>query len=243
MLISVRDLSEVWKVNPTAVLHVGAHLAEEEPEYQAYCWGHITWIEAQPSLVAILKGKLHVATNKIIQAAAWDISGKKLQLNIASNSQSTSLLNFGTHSNSYPEITFVSQIEVDSCRLEDILPLDSTPDFVNLDIQGIELQALKGMESRLPQVKWIYSEVNLEEVYVGCTQILELDSYLTEQGFRRLYTSFAQTGTWGDALYAREDLYSTYNLLIMNIRQFLRTKIQKPLKDQKSKLGRMLRAS
>ena len=50
--------------------------------------------------------------------------------------------------------------------------------FLNFDIQGAELKALKGMEEYLNKVDYLYTEVNSNYVYVGCALITELDEYL-----------------------------------------------------------------
>jgi FkbM family methyltransferase len=228
-------------MKPIAVLHVGAHLAEEEPEYRTFNWGHVTWVEAQTNLAQILIQKLDAEANTVIQAAVWHTSGEKLSLNLASNSYSTSLLNFGTHAMSYPEISFVGQIEVTTVTLDDALPHDYKPDFVNLDIQGVELDALKGFEPRLPHVKWIYCEAHLEETYLGCTLLPELDTYLEQHGFKRVYLTLAPTRTWGEAIYGRRDLYPISRLGIMKIRQIMKSRIIRPLVHLFFRINRKLK--
>jgi len=51
-------------------------------------------------------------------------------------------------------------------------------DFINLDIQGAELLALKGATAILPFIKAIYTEVNEKELYENCGLIDELDAFL-----------------------------------------------------------------
>ena len=76
--------------------------------------------------------------------------------------------------------------------------------FINLDIQGVELRALKSMESYLHHIDYIYTEVNTEEVYKGCDQMNDLTEYLSQFGFKladaRIYRQFG----WGDAFYIKE---------------------------------------
>ena len=50
--------------------------------------------------------------------------------------------------------------------------------FINIDIQGYELEALKGMPNQLKIAEYIYLEVNFEEVYLGCSQIKDIDKFL-----------------------------------------------------------------
>lgn len=222
MLISVKDLHEVFQVRPTQVLHVGAHLAEEEPSYRSQGWGHVTWVEAQPKLVQQLKSELSRETNTVLEGVVWEVSGEKLVLNIASNSQSSSLLDFGTHSNLYPNVTYVETIETISISLNNLLPENCNYDFINLDIQGVELAALRGLGNRISSVKWIYSEVNLEEVYKDCTLLKNLDAYLESKGFVRLFIKLTPSRTWGDAVYGAKEMYSDFEIHKMRIHQIVR---------------------
>ncbi len=203
MFITVAQLSRYWKIAPSGVLHVGAHLAEEALDYEKYNWTPVIWIEAQPNLVQELNLRLDVKKHKVIEAAIWGEDGVPLKLHVASNSQSTSLLNFGTHADSYPGITFMSDIEVITKRLDSIIKPDEMPNFINLDIQGVELPAIKSLGKLLLSVDYIYAEVNKVEVYEGCTLVTELDEHLLVNGFKRVTTRWYLKEGWGDALYIR----------------------------------------
>jgi FkbM family methyltransferase len=202
--ISVSELSKYWDIKPKGVLHVGAHLGEEATDYENFGWVPVIWVEAQPNLVKILNAKLDPLKNKVIEAAVWEKNGVPLKLHIASNSQSTSLLNFGSHINSYPDITYVSEIDVSTKRLDSIIKPDEMPNFINLDIQGVELSAIKSLGPLLDAVDYIYTEVNKVEVYEGCTLVKDLDGYLLAEGFKRATTRWYLREGWGDALYIRK---------------------------------------
>jgi hypothetical protein len=60
----------------------------------------------------------------------------------------------------------------------------------------------KTEDYKISSVKYIYSEVNVEEVYKGCDQINELDNFLKIHGFVRVDTKVLREG-WGDAFYKR----------------------------------------
>ena len=74
---------------------------------------------------------------------------------------------------------------------------------MNLDIQGVELKAIKSMEKYLPNIKYIYTEANTEEVYKGCDLLTDIDQYLETHGFKRIETSIYKQYGWGDAFYSR----------------------------------------
>ena len=76
-------------------------------------------------------------------------------------------------------------------------------DFLNIDLQGCERFALKGMGDILYNFKWAYLEVNAKEVYKGCALVGEIDEYLLGFGFKRVETKWCGNTGWGDALYIK----------------------------------------
>lgn len=182
-------------------LHVGAHKAEERRFYQRLGFSRVDWIEGQPELAHELKQTLPSERNRVFQACVWGTSGISMELSVTSNSQSSSLLELGSHLSNYPNITVSRKISVTTVRLDEILKGESYA-FVNLDIQGAELEALRGMGDLITSVDIIYCEVNREEVYKDCALVADLDEWLAEQGFARIITKWTSKG-WGDAIYAR----------------------------------------
>ena len=189
------------------VIHVGAHEAEESEHYNVAKWGDVCWVEAQPDKVDLLRKKFANSKDLVVEAAVWSSPGVKLNLQVMTNSASTSLLNLGTHSEAHPDIFFSQSIVVYTEVLEKLIPSDSLADYLCLDIQGAELEAIKGFGDRVTQIKWIYTEVNKEELYEGCCLVSDLDDYLGDRGFSRVATRWTEFG-WGDALYSNSNCKS-----------------------------------
>lgn len=187
---------------PPAVLHVGAHLAEESEMYASANWGPVIWIEAQTALANHLIERFEGSPDQVFQACVWSESGIPISLNISSNSQSSSVFELGTHAEHYPEVNF-SRIESHTTvRLDEVLPAGTKVDFVNLDIQGAEVEALKGLGSYLADVHAVYIEVNREELYEGIPLVSDVDDFLGLEGFQRVFTLWTHAN-WGDAIYVR----------------------------------------
>jgi len=163
-------------------------------------------VEAQPRLAKELMLLLDEDLNTVIEAAVWHEDGVQLKFNLASNSESSSLFELGTHQQSYPEVKFQNSLTVETKKLDSILCLHNKVDFVNLDIQGAELNALKGFTEGLANIKWLYSEVNYKRVYKGCPYIYEIDSFLMEYGFIRKSVRWWKRDGWGDALYIHNSI-------------------------------------
>jgi FkbM family methyltransferase len=227
LLIPVEVLKSRFGILPTGILHVGAHLAEERVDYESAGWSAlnpIIWIESQIDLAQKLTEVLNPNKNKVINATVWSETGKEMKFNVASNSQSSSLYDLGTHATTYPEIKFNSEITITTVRLDEIIGDSDDISFINLDIQGAELEALKGLGSRIHHVKWIYSEVNKRSVYEGCAIIGELDNYLEQFSFTRVATRWAYKTGWGDALWIKRNERSRMAkaILIFKVAEILR---------------------
>jgi FkbM family methyltransferase len=205
VLIPVSELQSDYNVSANGVLHVGAHKGEEADQYEGVSWTPVTWIEAQPDLAQDLQEKLDSRVHKIINAAVFDKNDIELSLHISSNSQSSSLLEFGTHKLDYPEITINKDLTVTTKRIDALIDEMHMPNFINLDIQGVELKALEGLGTLIRYVKYIYTEVNRLNVYENCANIHDIDDFLKLHGFRRATTRWQWLEGWGDALYVRSE--------------------------------------
>ena len=209
MLIGCKEIKSTWDIKPIGVLHIGAHEAEESEEYSKLNWGPVIWIEARSSLATKLKSRLNSKENKVIHAAVWDVNGIEVELKITNNSQSTSLLDLGTHNDDYPEVVVTDIEKIRTSRVDSLLDDSAKFDFINLDIQGAELHALRGMGELLDRVNYVYTEVNKKKVYINCAQIEEIEEFLGQKGFVKVCVRWIPKKGWGDALFIRRDVINT----------------------------------
>jgi FkbM family methyltransferase len=207
MLIDPKSLMRRIKFEPNGVLHIGAHTGEEIDRYQNLTKGPVIWVEAQGELCEVLKKRIP-SNHKVINATVFSENGIKKHFLITNNSQSSSLLALGTHKIDNPEVAVVKTLEVVTTRLDSLISLEEMPNFLNLDIQGTKLDAIKGLGFLINQVNCIYTEVNRKFVYENCTLVGELDLYLKNYGFSRVSTRWIFGKGWGDAVYFRDDEHS-----------------------------------
>ena len=198
------------------ILHIGAHMCEERALYNTINIGDndILWIEAIGEIVAYVK-KINENIN-IVQAVITDNDDEDVSFMITNNKESSSIFNFGTHAVEHPHIFEIERRRLKSITLNTLFERNNIPhdryDFINIDIQGAELKALKGAERILPHIKAIYAEVNEKMLYEGAALLPELDEYLAAFNFKRVITNITRHG-WGDALYIKNyismnDIYS-----------------------------------
>lgn len=190
------------------LIHIGAHQAEELSVYKALRLPHVLWVEANPKLAKPLgeRIKTHAASRLAIFAAS-DTNGTAelnmplLQPNVASLLPLKEMIRINPDSKQQEKVT------VQTKRLDDVLASVGQEDTYNvmvLDIQGAELQALKGAVKTLAHVDAIVTEVNYGALYEGAGLIQMLDTFLLQHGFTRVDTMTTFSNLEGDALYLKK---------------------------------------
>jgi FkbM family methyltransferase len=209
MLIPFHQINEILvenHININGAFHIGAHECEELGFYQQLNLSpsDVVWIDAIPQKVteAIQRG-----IPNVYHAVITDKDNEQITFNVSNNGQSSSVLEFGTHAQEHPWVTYVqtlSQVSTTIRTFVDKHNIDiAKHNFWNFDIQGAELMALRGAGDLIQTAAAIYLEVNEKELYKGCGLIDEIDRFLNDYGFVRVKTEMTIHG-WGDALYIRQ---------------------------------------
>jgi len=165
----------------------------------------VIWIDAIPL-------KVQEATNRgipnVYNAVITDKDDQEITLNVSNNVQSSSILELGSHLQAHPDVFYVYKIKQKSITIDTFFERNnidaSKYNFWNFDIQGAELLALKGATKSIKYAKALYLEVNVEELYVKCGLIYEIDEFLSKYNFKRVLTNITNKG-WGDVLYILDE--------------------------------------
>jgi FkbM family methyltransferase len=211
MLFNLNNLIQKYEAKINGVIQIGAHYGGEIDLFLENGIKNIVCFEPVPSTFEILKRNAFNKAHAINLALGNE--NKKIEMNIetANDGQSSSILNPALHLIQYPHITFNSKIEVQMVRLDDFIKnsdkqvLKINPfsyNFISLDVQGYELEVLKGSKETLNHIDYILCEVNRDIVYHGCPMVNELDDYLKKYNFKRVETTW-DGNTWGDAFYLK----------------------------------------
>lgn len=203
MLISLEELIHKYKISFKGILHVGAHECEEIFMYEKYLpRNKILWVDALHDKVELCKSRF---PNLLIEFAVVSDKNEIVNWNRSNNGQSSSILNLGLHKEFHPEVHYIVSGQRQAVPLSSFIGnYDISYNFINLDIQGAELKALKGMEEYLKDVDYIYTEVNCDYVYEGCALINEIDEYLLQFNLHRVETVWVGDCKWGDAFYIKK---------------------------------------
>lgn len=211
MLIPLATLKDKYQLDVRGVFHVGAHEGEEEKDYFEAGAQRITWVEANPQLAQKLQERTQQDKRQTVITAlvSDEPSAEPQEFHISNNGQSSSMLPLGTHKKHHPQVEYVDTLLLPVKTIMQIFQeyhlKPREYNFLNMDIQGNELRALKGMgTSILSHFRYVYLEVNTEAVYEGCGLLHEIEDFMTRCGFERKEVKILEFG-WGDGFWMRKD--------------------------------------
>jgi hypothetical protein len=202
MLISFTNLRKKYNMNIKGIIHVGAHYGEELSEYVKNGIQDIVVFEPLSECFDVLAQKVMNLNANIDghQVALGSSPGTATMYLSDNEKQSSSILKPKVHLTHHPNVKFDGTEEVEV----DVLDNFDTKEynFLNMDVQGYELEVLKGATETLKHVDYVYCEVNRDEVYENNAYVEEIDEFLSTYGMERVETSW-EGQIWGDALYIK----------------------------------------
>jgi FkbM family methyltransferase len=107
-----------------------------------------------------------------------------------------------------------SRFEIDTLRLDDVAEIEEC-DFIKIDVQGGELEVLKGAPRLLERAVVVHTEAEFAPIYCGQPLFADVDSFLRSSGFELIdlmkfgYATFKELPSrrcasrlmWCDAVY------------------------------------------
>ncbi len=207
MMIPLSELIETYGVIPKGIVHIGAHEGQELESYLQHSVPRVVWIEANPTICETLRERLRPYPNHTAyQFAAHDTNGGYVDLNVMANTMSSSILYPKKHLEFYPHVPVTQTIRVPTRTMDSFFEEEGLNahdfNFLNMDIQGAELLALRGFEKFLGHFDYVYTELNDDYLFTDCALTSEMDDFLSRHGFTRVATRMTND-KWGDALYVR----------------------------------------
>ena len=147
---------------------------------QAEIWA----FEPIPELARKLAKRFHAQSRVHVRQVALGAGPAELTLNVLQSRTCSSLLTPTAIREKHPDkpMEVASKPCVAVVRLDQ--ELNAPPDIIKLDLQGYELEALKGAEAWLPDVKAVLAEVAFKALYQGQPLASQVRSWLESRGFK-----------------------------------------------------------
>lgn len=214
MLMTLKGLIERFDLKITGVVHVGAHTGEEATDYANAGITTVWWIEGNPDIIPTLQRNVYRYDHHVVCALITDVADEQRKFNVTNfDSLSSSVFEFGTHAVASPDVHWVEHKQLTTSTLDDVVATYTITgcNLLNMDLQGAEMLALRGGTELLKEIDYIFCEINVDELYIGCARLPEMDNFLWDLGYDRVATQMAgnpEPGPgwvgWGDALWVRK---------------------------------------
>ncbi len=183
---SLELLELLRPLNPQAIFDIGANIGTWTilakalyPETEIYAFEPLESHCAK--FTAATRGLQGVTLHQLALGAM----PANLQMNVLNRSDASSLLPMTSECSQHFALKDERTVTVRVERLDDLLRAKTIPqpDVVKLDIQGYELEALRGGEVTLMGAHAILAEVSLIELYKEQCLFHGLAAFLAERGF------------------------------------------------------------
>lgn len=186
MILNLNELHKKYNMNISGVIHVGAHFGEEQNAYKLLGISKISYFEPVGKTFKKLKEKIGDEAHLFNYALGNENKKIEMYVEEADAYGCSSLLK---PSDNYKNVKFNYDEIVQMKRLDDVEFDFSNYNFMNIDVQGYELEVLKGSVKTLEHIDYIMCEINrftLEKPleYINCVQISELIEFLSSFSFR-----------------------------------------------------------
>ena len=193
-------------IEKKGIIQIGAFDGEEVSSYLEMGFDPIMLVEANPDNIPKLHKSVdhHEANIRIYPVAITNYDGMA-NFNIPERADCGSIYNY-TGLKTVFGIQTLRTVEV-PCFTVDTLMKEYNEDpalynVLNMDIEGGELDALKGATELLKHINVIYSEIRFADLFENGTMCEDLEEFVFKLGFKKVfYKKWHET--FGDAIYIR----------------------------------------
>lgn len=184
---TIEHASVLENIQPGVVVDVGAN----KGQFSLLCKGlfpdtHIYAFEPLPEPAARYR-QLFSGDNAVkLYQVALGLDEADKNIHISSRPDSSSLLPITCKQvNTFPGTACETSLKIKQLALNEILGNNelSVPALLKIDVQGYELEVLKGSEKILKCFSWIYCECSFIELYEGQALAADIIHWLDERGF------------------------------------------------------------
>lgn len=186
-----RLLQSLRRENVTVMLDVGGNVGQygERLRIAGYQGRIISYEPLSEAHAALVRKAAHDAQWIVAPRCALAAHGGITKINIANNSQSSSILAMlHRHQQGDPQSGYIGSESVSLMTLDDAL--DAVPDLtaaslgLKIDTQGYEAEVLKGLQNWSDKIKVMQLEMSLVPLYESASTFDDLFQSVVKRGYR-----------------------------------------------------------
>ena len=198
-------MKERHNLQISGVIHVGAHFGEEHDTYLDMGINDIVYFEPVNKTFKILEERI-----KGVPLYNYALGSEEITTTMYVEDEDK----FGCSSILEPSDNYIGHAKFSEKQEVKVKTLDSfgfsNLNFLNIDVQGYELEVLKGSIETLKSVNYIMCEVhrNIEQKnldYINSPVIEDIINFLNPYGFELVDVDWAGI-SWGDAFFIKKNI-------------------------------------
>lgn len=203
------DIQTIINKPDPVIVDGGANIGDMTHHYQnLFADPQISAFEPIPALVKHLEKRFADDSQVTIYPYALGATNQEVEFNVNNFDATSSILNASSHNMGLcgEMVDLKEKISVPMVRLDSVRDVSKRIDFVKLDLQGYELEALKGFGDILANTHIILTEVEFLPLYDDQPLFADIDLFMRQADFNlfnlyNLYTHEDGQLYVADALY------------------------------------------
>ncbi len=214
MKIYNKTIFEILRDNrlapPTSILQVGASVGQELEIFSKNGIDYGLFIEPLDDQFRVLSDRMNYYQNFVaVQALCTAYDGQTAKFYISSNGgESSSMLRPHKHLTLYPSVNFADPLAITGWSLDSLVRICTEQnkgccsfyELIYMDVQGAELEVVKGASRQLAEGKYVYTEIGLGGGYQGDVDMETLLGALRNYGYRVLALEMNVPANYGNCL-------------------------------------------
>ncbi len=198
---------EDWAVEPIAtILELGSRDGRDAIRMADHFGAEVVSWECNPEAIDLCRARLnHRQDITLVERAAWSADTTLRFFPVVNGNLGASSAFRANHAYPFEKPYQQTEIEVPASRVETWWSenMGERPiDFLAMDLQGAEMEALLGMGDLLDSVRFIVTEGQHQRLYHDTPLIGDLEAFLNERGFA-LVQSTPANSWFGDFLFIK----------------------------------------
>jgi FkbM family methyltransferase len=182
---SLELLDLLQPLNPRVIFDIGANIGTWTLLAKAlYPSAQVHAFEPLPSHAKQFQASIRTLSDVTLHTIALGPENGFAKLHVTDFSDASSILKLSDVGRETWHLTEVEEVRLNLYRLDEYVARNelSMPDLIKIDVQGFELEVLKGAPHVLAQTKAIIAEVSFKEFYKGQCRFDQLVSFFAESG-------------------------------------------------------------
>jgi len=177
----------------TGIIQIGTNTGQEDSMFNSISSNKkFVYVEPIPSCFSVLNENFGNKENyKLFNCCCGDYDGKTTMYLSSNNFESSSVLKPLAHTTEFASVLFNETKEFPIRKIDSFEIEFSDYNLLWIDVQGYEIEVLKGAEKCLKNIKYIYVECSNDgfEMYENCSKASNVVELLKEHGFTLIGSS------------------------------------------------------